>query len=109
MNSTQLSGYSLTRLNKRVALETSVLLVVIGVEWNGSYQLSVLQMDELQQEFGSAITVEFVDFHASHELMAEYGISKPPAILFFSQGLLRDKLLETTPKDIIHQKITQLL
>jgi thioredoxin 1 len=106
---TQLSRYSLTEFERLISSESSALVVIVGAEWSGSFYMTVRQMVNLREEFQNKFEVRCIDFDTSHELMSDYGISEPPAILFFSKGVLRDKLLGTTPKDIIYQKITELL
>lgn len=109
MKEHQLKGYTPKAFHTLISAESTASLAVVGAGWCGSYHMCFRQVAELEKEFEDKLQIYYIDFDKSTELVNQYGLIKPPAILFFNRGQLRDKLLETTPKAIIRDKIIRLL
>lgn len=109
MKEYRLKGYTPQAFHTLVKVRPNASLAVIGAGWCGSYHMCFKQVAALEKEFEGKLNIYHIDFDKSTELVRQYGLIKPPAILFFNRGQLRDKLLETTPKDIIRDKIIRLL
>ena len=109
MKETKLITRTPEEFQKLIEGSSNACLVVVGASWCGSYHMISRQIHELTQEFKLKMCVHHIDFDSSKALMQHYGLSLPPALLFFSQGQLMDKLLETAPKHIIRNHIMKLI
>lgn len=109
MTESKLKNRTPEDFQKLIENSSNACLVVVGASWCGSYHMISKQIHELGQEFKLKMCVHHIDFDGSKALMQQYGLSRPPALLFFSQGQLRDKLLETAPKHIIRDHIMKLI
>lgn len=89
--------------------EGTASLILIGANWCGSYHMMSEQVSQLANEFKGKLQVHHVDFDNSEIFVNKYGVSQPPAILFFYKGQLIDKIIETTPRHIIRDKIIRAI
>ena len=109
MTELKLKARSPEAFEEMIAGSSNACLVVVGASWCGSYHMISRQIHELENEFKLKMCVHHIDFDRSPDLMRQYGLNQPPALLFFGNGLLRDKLLETAPKHVIRDRIMKLL
>ncbi|TAD92111.1 MAG: thioredoxin [Bacteroidetes bacterium] len=95
--------------------ETEVLasdkltVVDFWAEWCGPCRAIGPVIDELGKEYAGKVNVGKVNVDVNMEVSSSYGITSIPAILFFKNGEVVDKILGAQPKGNFVKKIEQHL
>ena len=95
---------------KTDVLSSDKLTVVdFWAEWCGPCRAIGPVIEDLSKEYNGKINVGKVNVDHNPEVSINYGITSIPAILFFKNGQLVDKLVGAQPKSNFVKKIEQHL
>ena len=95
---------------KTEVLDSDKLTVVdFWAEWCGPCRAIGPVIEELGREYSGKVNVGKVNVDHNSEVSINYGITSIPAILFFKNGQLVDKLVGAQPKGNFVKKIEQHL
>ena len=95
---------------KSEVLESDKLTVVdFWAEWCGPCRAIGPIIEELGKEYEGRVNVGKVNVDHNSEVSINYGITSIPAILFFKNGQVVDKLVGAQPKGNFVKKIEQHL
>jgi thioredoxin 1 len=84
-------------------------VVDFWAEWCGPCRAIGPVIEDLSKEYNGKINVGKVNVDHNPEVSINYGITSIPAILFFKNGQLVDKLVGAQPKSNFVKKIEQHL
>lgn len=94
--------------------ETSVLksdklsVVDFWAEWCGPCRAIGPVIEELSKEYDGKVNIGKVNVDNNSNVSMEYGITSIPAILFFKDGQIVDKIIGAVPKSVLEKKIVAL-
>lgn len=95
---------------KTDVLSSDKLTVVdFWAEWCGPCRAIGPVIEDLSKEYNGKINVGKVNVDHNPEVSVNYGITSIPAILFFKDGQVVDKLVGAQPKGNFVKKIEQHL
>jgi thioredoxin 1 len=95
---------------KTDVLDSDKLTVVdFWAEWCGPCRAIGPVIEDLSKEYAGKINVGKVNVDHNAEVSVNYGITSIPAILFFKNGQVVDKLVGAQPKSNFVKKIEQHL
>lgn len=93
---------------QEVVLNSDKLSVVdFWAEWCGPCRAIGPVIEELHKEYDGKVVVGKMNVDNNSQVPVEYGITNIPAILFFKNGQLVDKLVGAHPKANFVKKIEQ--
>lgn len=95
---------------KDYLLENGVTLLDFFAEWCGPCRMLTPVIDELTNEFGDnqSVRIKKINVDLDSDIANEYAIRGIPALLFFKNGELVDRLSGVQPKDKIKKIIEGL-
>ncbi|MEO3944753.1 thioredoxin [Gorillibacterium sp. CAU 1737] len=73
-------------------------LIEFGAAWCSPCRMLNPVLEELQEEFGSEVSVAKVNVDASPELASAFGVMSMPTVLLFHRGEAVEKLIGLRPK-----------
>ncbi|MFZ9718357.1 MAG: thioredoxin [Chitinophagaceae bacterium] len=95
---------------KETVLDSGKLSVVdFWAEWCGPCRAIGPVIEDLSKEFEGKVNVGKVNVDENPQVSMNYGITSIPAILFFKNGQVVDKLVGAQPKANFVKKIEQHL
>lgn len=93
---------------KKDVLESDKLTIVdFWAEWCGPCRAIGPVIEDLSKEYAGKIQVGKLNVDHNPEVSINYGITSIPAILFFKNGQVVDKLVGAQPKSNFVKKIEQ--
>lgn len=91
-------------------IDNSQLTIVdFWAEWCGPCRAIGPVIEELSSEYSGKVSVGKLNVDHNGEVSSKYGITSIPAILFFKNGVVVDKLVGAQPKSNFVKKIEQHL
>ena len=95
----------------QLVLNNKEELVVVDfyANWCGPCRMIAPIVDEIATEFEGKAVVGKCNVDDAGDVPAEYGIRNIPTLLFFKGGELKDKLVGSTTKAAIADKLNALL
>ncbi len=94
---------------KEEVLDNEGLSVVdFWAEWCGPCRKMTPIIDELSDEMDGKVKIGKVNVDENQEISLKYGIRSIPTILFIKGGEVVDKLVGTSSKDFLKEKIETL-
>lgn len=78
-------------------------------EWCGPCRMVSPIIDELATEYEGKVTIGKMDVDNNNDVVAQFGISNIPTVLFFKDGKLVDKQVGAAQKSAFVAKIDALL
>lgn len=94
---------------KEVINNDKPVLVDFWATWCGPCRMLSPIVDELATEFEGKAVVVKCNVDEAADVTMEYGIRNIPTLLFFKGGELKDKLVGSTTKAAIAEKLNSLL
>lgn len=85
------------------------VLVDFWATWCGPCRMLSPIVDEIATEFDGKAVVAKCNVDEAADVTMEYGIRNIPTILFFKGGELKDKLVGSTTKAAIAEKLNSLM
>ncbi|MBO8464624.1 MAG: thioredoxin [Bacteroidetes bacterium] len=86
-----------------------LVMVDFWATWCGPCRMLSPIVDEIANEMGDKMIVAKCNVDECDNTPVEYGIRNIPALLFFKDGKLADRLVGAVPKATIVEKINSLL
>lgn len=84
-------------------------LVDFWAVWCGPCRIMSPIVDELAEEYAGRLKVGKVNTDENPAVATDYGISAIPALLFFKDGQLKERLVGAVPKNVLKQMIDKHL
>lgn len=85
------------------------VLVDFSAAWCGPCKMMNPIIEELSNEYEGKIVIGKMDVDSNVETPSKYGIRSIPALLFFKNGEVVDRLVGAQKKDILVAKLESLL
>ena len=99
----------LTDSNFDESIKEGVSMIDFWAEWCGPCKMIAPVVEELANNYEGKATIAKVDVDSYPELSARYGIRSIPTILFLKDGEIVDKQVGAVPKNILSQKLDNIL
>lgn len=84
------------------------VLVDFGAVWCPPCRVLEPTVEEIASEYVGKLKVGKLDVDSNPETAATYGIRGVPALLFFKNGEVVDKIVGAVPKSAITQRLAQI-
>ncbi|MCX7835140.1 MAG: thioredoxin [bacterium] len=85
------------------------VLVDCWAEWCAPCRMISPIIERLSQEYNGKFAVYKCNIDSNFQTAVQFGISSIPTLLFFKDGLLVNKLIGAYPKEIIKEKMEEIL
>lgn len=94
---------------KEVVSGSQPVLVDFWATWCGPCRMIAPIVDEIATEYEGKAIVGKCNVDDAGDIPSEYGIRNIPTLLFFKDGEVKDKLVGSTTKAAIAEKLNSLL
>lgn len=94
---------------KETVSGNKLVMVDFWATWCGPCKMLSPIVDELAEEMGDKVVIAKCNVDECDDSPVEYGIRNIPALLFFKNGEVVDRLVGAVPKATIVEKINSLL
>lgn len=94
---------------KEVLASGELVMVDFWATWCGPCKMLSPIVDEIAEEMNGKVVVAKCNVDECDDSPIEYGIRNIPALLFFKNGEIVDRLVGAVPKATIIEKINSLL
>lgn len=84
-------------------------LVTFKAAWCGPCKMLTPTIDQLTEEYEGKAVIVKIDVDEHSDLATSYAVRSIPAILFFKDGELVDRLTGNTPKPQLASKLDNLI
>lgn len=88
---------------------TGIVLVDFWAEWCGPCRRLAPIIEELAKEYAGQITVGKLNVDGAQRIAGQYGILSIPTLAFFVNGQPVERMVGLHSKELIKQKIDELL
>jgi thioredoxin 1 len=85
------------------------VLVDFWAAWCGPCRLIAPFLEDIGKDYQGRAKVAKVDVDSNQQYAAQLGISSIPALLFFKDGQVVDRIVGAVPKDQIAKKLDAIL
>lgn len=94
---------------EEIIASSKVAMVDFWASWCGPCRMLSPTVDEIAAEWEGRATVAKCNVEDCEEIALKFGIRNIPALLFFKDGQLVDRLVGVNPKAVIEDKLQNLL
>ncbi|MDR0972606.1 MAG: thioredoxin [Prevotellaceae bacterium] len=94
---------------KETLAEGKPVVVDFWAQWCGPCRAIAPIVEELAEEFDGKVLIGKCDVDENQDLPGQFGIRNIPTLLFFKDGVLVDKHIGGTTKDVLKAKVASLL
>lgn len=94
---------------QEVLQATVPVLVDFWAEWCGPCKMIAPILDQLASEFDGKAKVVKINVDDHQSLAAKFNVSSIPTLLFFKDGKVRDQVIGGKPKNILANKLNELI
>jgi thioredoxin 1 len=94
---------------KEIISGNKPVMVDLWAEWCGPCRMIAPAVEELAEEYDGRAIVGKMNVDECDEVPGEYGIRSIPTVLFFKNGVLKDKLVGAAPKNLLEEKLKAIL
>ena len=95
--------------NTEVLQNQGIVMVEFWAEWCGPCRRLAPLVEELAEEYAGKITVGKLNVDGAQRIAGQYGILSIPTLAFFINGQPVDRLVGLHSKEVIKQKIEELM
>jgi thioredoxin 1 len=85
------------------------VLVSFWAEWAGPCRMIAPILEEMSEEYDKTAVIVKVNVDENPELSMKYGIRSIPALFYFKDGQIVDKVIGAQGKSVISGKLSQLV
>lgn len=89
--------------------ENSLVVVDFWADWCAPCKMIEPIMEDLTDEYGDKVFFGKLDVNDEREAAMEYQVSSIPAILFFKDGELANRVIGAVPKEQLEENLKDLL
>ena len=86
-----------------------LILVDFTAEWCGPCRMIGPIVEDMSSEYDGKAVIAKLNVDENPEICSKYGIRNIPTVLFFKGGDVADKQVGAVPKNILVQKLDNLL
>jgi len=90
-------------------IKEGVTMVDFWAPWCGPCRMIAPVIEELAEDFEGKAKIAKVNTDENQDITIKYGIRSIPAILFFKDGELVDKMIGATGKEIFAEKLNIII
>jgi thioredoxin 1 len=94
---------------KKVLEENENVVIKFSAEWCGPCKALKPILDDLSTQYCDKVKFVEIDVENSDELTSEYKVRNVPTILYIKNGEVKDKSVGTVNKQVLTDKITNLI
>lgn len=94
---------------KKVLEENENVVIKFSAEYCGPCKALKPILDDLSTQYCDKVKFVEIDVENSDELTSEYKVRNVPTILYIKNGEVKDKLVGTVNKQVLTDKITNLI
>ncbi|MFF2019914.1 MULTISPECIES: thioredoxin [Paenibacillus] len=100
---------ALTKQSFQNEIQSGVTLVDFWAPWCGPCKIQLPIVEELAGEMSGQATLATVNVDNEPELASQFGVRSIPTLLLFKDGQLVDTMVGVNPKNVLKDKILNLV
>ncbi|MFE4714006.1 thioredoxin [Paenibacillus sp. NPDC056722] len=100
---------ALTKQSFQNEIQSGVTLVDFWAPWCGPCKIQLPIVEELAGEMKDQATLATVNVDNEPELASQFGVRSIPTLLLFKDGQLVDTMVGVNPKNVLKDKILNLV
>jgi len=85
------------------------VVIDFWAEWCGPCKMIAPAIEDLAKEYEGKAVIGKLNVDENDEVAGEYGIRSIPTVLFFKNGVLKDKHIGAAPKNLLEEKLKAIL